>query len=37
MAVLFPLANDGRISPIIAHPIADVELIMRTYIASQHM
>jgi hypothetical protein len=33
MAVLFPFANVGRISPIITHCADYVELFMRTYIA----
>src|SRR5260370_16987741 len=32
MAVLFPFANVGRISPIITHCADYVELFMRTYI-----
>ena len=32
MAVLFPFANVGRISPIITHCADCVELFMRTYI-----
>jgi len=34
MAVLFPFANVGRISPIITHCADYVELFMRTYITS---
>ena len=37
MAVLFPFANVGRISPIITHCADYVELFMRTYIASKEM
>jgi len=34
MAVLFPFANVGRISPIITHCADYVELFMRTYIVA---
>jgi len=36
MAVLFPFANVGRISPIITHCADYVELFMRTYIARRY-